>query len=75
LGTLRGRPGLLFDSAIGEKIISLATGRSKPGSEAAGETLAYHKRLLEEWLEANPNIVGEQPAAAPIRYQVHEQRA
>jgi hypothetical protein len=53
-----------------EKTISLATGQSKPGSEAAAETLAYHKRLLEAWLEAHPNLAVTPSPAAPIRYQV-----
>lgn len=53
-----------------EATIPLATGEGRPGSEAAAETLAYHRRLMAEWLEAHPSARVDLPAAAPIRYEV-----
>ncbi len=53
-----------------EKTIGLATGTGKSGSEAAGETLAYYRRLLAEWLDAHPGSSVVVPFAAQIRYEV-----
>jgi hypothetical protein len=53
-----------------EKIISLPTGQCKPGAEAASETLAYHRRLLDEWLQANTTTSTAPEPAAPIIYKV-----
>lgn len=53
-----------------EQTIPLPTGGSKRGPEAAAETLAYHRRLLGEWLRAH-TVVSTAPApAAPIIYKV-----
>jgi hypothetical protein len=52
-----------------EKTVPLATGAGKSGSEAAAETLAYHTRLLAEWLETHPPPPAD-PVTAPLRYQV-----
>ncbi len=53
-----------------ERTICLATGRAKPGSEAAAETLAYHRRLLDEWLQTNTTPSTAAAPAAPIIYKV-----
>ena len=53
-----------------EKTISVASGRDKPGSEAAAETIAYHQRLLDEWVQANPPPGTIAPPTAPIAYKV-----
>ena len=53
-----------------EKTIPLPTGQGKPGAEAAGETLAYHRRLLDEWLQVNSMASTAPAPAAPIVYKV-----
>jgi len=53
-----------------ERTICLPSGRAKPGAEAAVETLAYHRRLLDEWLLANPAPSPASAPAAPIIYKV-----
>lgn len=53
-----------------EKTIPLPTGHGKPGAEAAGETLAYHRRLLDEWLEINTTASTSPAPAASIIYKV-----
>ncbi len=52
-----------------ERTIALPSGSAKPGAEAAVETMAYHRRLLEERLRAHPQPAPAAPAA-PIVYQV-----
>jgi hypothetical protein len=53
-----------------EKTISLPSGHVKPGAEAAAETFAYHRRLLDEWLQANTSPSTAPEPAAPIVYKV-----
>ena len=53
-----------------EKTIPLPTGQGKPGGEAAGETLAFHRRLLDEWLQVNTTVSTAPMPAAPIIYKV-----
>jgi hypothetical protein len=53
-----------------ERTIALPSGRPKPGAEAALETLAYHRRLLDEWLLANTVPPAAVVPAAPIVYKV-----
>ncbi len=52
-----------------EKTISLASGRDKPGAEAAAGTLSYYQRLLDESLGGLPPTPAITPAA-PIAYNV-----
>lgn len=52
-----------------EKTITLPSGQPKPGAEAAAETAAYHRRLLDEARAANPPPAPPAPAA-PIVYDV-----
>jgi hypothetical protein len=51
-----------------ERVVPLPDGRSKPGAEAAGETVAFHQRLLADRLAVAPPA--EPPKVADIRYQV-----
>jgi hypothetical protein len=54
-----------------EKTIPLPTGQGKRGDEAAGETLAYHRRLLDAWLLSQGATATTTAApAAPIVYEV-----
>ncbi|CAE6794478.1 hypothetical protein [Nitrospira defluvii] len=53
-----------------EKTIPLPTGHGKPGDEAAGETLAYHQRLLDEWLQVNTTASTAPVSGASIIYKV-----
>lgn len=53
-----------------EKTIPLPTGQGKAGAEAAGETLAYHRRLLNASLPVNAAPATAPPPAAPIAYKV-----
>ena len=50
-----------------EKTIPLATGLSKPGAEAARETLAFYQRWFKDHSGADPN---PPTYKAPIRYEV-----
>jgi hypothetical protein len=52
-----------------EKTISLATGETKPGLEAARQTLAFLQNQLAATLDGNPPPPPV-PPAAPIRYEV-----
>jgi hypothetical protein len=53
-----------------EKTIPMPTGEGKSGSEAATETIAYHRRLLMERLAAHPSERRIVEYKANIRYQV-----
>lgn len=53
-----------------EQTIPLASGGGKRGSEAATETLAYHRRLLDDWLRAHAVVSATLPPSAPIIYKV-----
>lgn len=53
-----------------EKTVPIPTGQGKPGAEAAGETLAYHRRLLDEWLQVNTTASAAPAPTAPITYKV-----
>ena len=53
-----------------EQTIALPTGAGRRGSEAATETLAYHRRLLDDWLSAHGVVSTATPPAAPIIYKV-----
>jgi len=53
-----------------EQTIPLPTGGSKRGAEAATETLAYYRRLLDEWLRQHAAVSTAPPPAAPIIYKV-----
>lgn len=50
-----------------ETMVPLPSGGTKPGSEAAAETLAYFRAELERRLGEPPE---PPPAAAPVRYRV-----
>lgn len=53
-----------------EKTIPLPTGQAKSGAEAARETMAYHRRLLDDWLKLNSTTSTVPAPAAPIIYKV-----
>ena len=53
-----------------EKTIPLATGASKSGDEAAVEILTLYKRILNERLAADHNLIVPIEYKANIRYQV-----
>jgi hypothetical protein len=53
-----------------ETRVPLPTGESRPGQEAAYETLAFHRRLLQQALDAGVVAPPPDDPRAPIRYQV-----
>jgi hypothetical protein len=53
-----------------ERTVLMATGTSKPGSEAATETMAYYSMLLADELRQNPALPGPVDYKANISYQV-----
>lgn len=53
-----------------EKRIPLPTGDTKPGGEAAQETLAYHARLAEERIDASSGSAAPPEPKAPVRYRL-----
>jgi hypothetical protein len=53
-----------------ETRVPLPTGESRPGQEAAYETLALHRRLLRQALDAGTVVPPPDDPRAPIRYRV-----
>ena len=53
-----------------ERTVQLASGAWMMGATAGRETLAWHQRLLDERLAANPDDRRFVPPSAPVRYRV-----
>lgn len=53
-----------------ETMVPLASGASKPGKEAAAETMDFYKKLLEKKLAGVPSAPPSPGTGAAIRYEV-----